>query len=76
MRGGDCCRPLCATITCVNVNETHSGCRIQRKVVWEELIINQSWKYKWETHTTVHMVMGWPDQLMVGAQMEQMGLLP
>lgn len=42
----------------------------------EKLIINQSWKYKWKLDTTTHMVKHWTNQLIAGAQMQRLGLLP
>ena len=43
---------------------------------WEKLIINQSCEYKWKKDPTAHMAKHWTNQLMAGAQTEQMGLLP
>lgn len=69
--------PPCATATRLILHEKPSLQGDSKKDgLQEKLIINQSWKYKWKLDTTTHMVKHWTNQLIAGAQMERLGLLP
>lgn len=69
--------PPGAMVTRLALQEKQSGRGTEREVgSGKRLIINQSCESKWRLDTTAQMVTRWTNQLIVGAQMEQMGLLP
>ncbi len=68
---------LSAMVTCFILHQKLSVQGDSRKSGFQEkLIINQTCKYQWKLDTTAHMVKHWTNQLIVSAQMEQVGLLP